>query len=864
MYIPGFAEATQSRTLMQIQGGQLQNWFQPLYGTQYRQAWGTATNPAAAAPLYPPTTGAGNVWTNATTADIFNRDFYTVGGWTNVANVTLLGNYHYPGVTDRSIYDWKKINILQADFGSQRNGTYQVDLEQELTKDLFFTAGWMRQEFDQWSNYTIGQLNATALRVDPNKYLPDGTPNPYFGRTYVSDFDPDRYRVSEDDDHFRGMLAYTPDFRQYKNWLHWLGHHQLLGLWSRDEYMTATYRDRLNYIAAGNADAGFRYLPNPNNNADGSPTGWNFQGVGSLQRNYYLASPGDPIGVVTRAPGEWNPITYSGNIRTYDYANKTFQQTPVTTTYNTFDANTGRSQKMLQSYSAGMTNYLLDDRLVLTLGARIDKLKARITNNNAFTQSDGTTIAAVPSAVKWKNGYLDTDTFFNRFMPPQYYTGRTKTGGGVFRPFHNWSAIESRANSGNPFWEIVNDFGVSYNWSNNFDAPPSAQVDPLGTPLPKPQGVGRDYGFQFELLKHRLFARVTWFDASNENQRVAAGGTTIGRLRDNLDVSIFRKWARTIALINEGFDPTSPSFGDAAKATAGVLTQQQEDTVEADTSKIWQQSYNHYGELGDIGATQDTRAKGTEIEINYNQGGWSNKFTYGKQVTFVSNVLKQYDMLYALRSPVWTTIKASDYLLPQYQKYANYNTSDGTPVQLGNFWTGSWGFDQTVKLNEVNGNTTVQNYFNNVIAPQASLAKDLNGQEAPNQRKYRWSYLTNYDFSSGPLKGFSLGGDVRWESKMIIGYYGIASGANTTNPKIMDKSDITKPIFVHGNTYYDAHVRYRRKLWHDRTTMTLQLNVVNMFERGHLEPVAVNYDGSVWGYRIIDPRQFIFSAGFDF
>jgi hypothetical protein len=46
--------------------------------------------------------------------------------------------------------------------------------------------------------------------------------------------------------------------------------------------------------------------------------------------------------------------------------------------------------------------------------------------------------------------------------------------------------------------------------------------------------------------------------------------------------------------------------------------------------------------------------------------------------------------------------------------------------------------------------------------------------------------------------------------------------------------------------------------------MSLQLNVVNAFEDGHLQVTSVNYDASPYGFRIIDPRQFIFSATFEF
>src|SRR5207253_2895632 len=99
------------------------------------------------------------------------------------------------------IYDWKKVNILQADYGSQKNKNYNLEFEQQIARNLYFNAVWFRQDFKQSSNYTVGQLNATGVYVDENKYLPDGTPNPYVGLPFVYDRDSDRYINNEVDDH---------------------------------------------------------------------------------------------------------------------------------------------------------------------------------------------------------------------------------------------------------------------------------------------------------------------------------------------------------------------------------------------------------------------------------------------------------------------------------------------------------------------------------------------------------------------------------------------------------------------------------------------------------------------------------------
>jgi hypothetical protein len=236
------------------------------------------------------------------------------------------------------------------------------------------------------------------------------------------------------------------------------------------------------------------------------------------------------------------------------------------------------------------------------------------------------------------------------------------------------------------------------------------------------------------------------------------------------------------------------------------------------------------------------------------------KLTYGNQDAQYSNVLLEFNAWYDVRNPVWQAAKASDYLLPQYQGLAKYTTSGGREVDLTNFWT-SYGFASEVRLDEPFGNTNVANYYNINVNPQVLLARDLDGQSAPGQRKNRTSFLTNYSFVEGKLKGWAVGGVERWEDKSIIGYYGKASGANGTQ---LDVSDTTRPIYDDANFYTDLWVSYTRKVFNDKVRMKLQLNVVNAFENGGLQTVAVNYDGSPYAFRIVDPRQFILTAGFDF
>lgn len=858
LYVPGIGMVNQGRSIMQIADGQLVNWFQPTYQYAYLTGWGSGGNPAANPAVFPT---AGNAHANATWADIYTRGYTSSVGWTGNNNGIIGGNagYKYPGVTDSSIYDWRSVNLNSMNFGTAENTNYNLEFEQELPGDLFVSAGWFRQDYDNRSNYTVAQLNVSTLYVDTNKNLPDGSPNPYFGKPYVEDFDADSYVTKQEDDHYRAMLAWTPDFTQKEGWQKWLGRHQVLGLWSRDEYMTGTLRQRLAYYSS-TSDAGrYRYVQNQNNNADGSATGWDrFPNNNSAwRRTYYLAAPGDANGVVTRSAGTWDHLNYTGDIKVYDYASSQFTSVNVSTGFDTLFANTARNQRQVDSQSFGITSHLWDDRLVTTFGMRKDKYKARVTNDGlaALTDAAGNVIApAITNAQKWVNGDYQTDLTFNRWARWNELTGSTRTMGGVLRPFQKWSGIESRANSGSPVWQLIRGFGLSYNESDNFNPPNQALGDFYGNPLPKPTGEGKDYGFQFSLFDDKLFGRVTWFEASNLNENIAAPNV-YGRLSSNMDETLFRNWARTIALINMGMDPTADGFGTNLSAA-------QETAVQAAAETIWQLPYAYYGTTPFArGATRNAEAEGVEAEINYNPTrSWTMKFTFGKQDTKYAGVLKEYEPWYAERSAVWQAARASTYLLPQYQGLATYTTTGGRAVDLTNFWS-SYGYRSELFPETANGADNPLDYYNINVAPFILLDRDLQGQSASGQRKYRWSYLTSYAFTEGALRGFTVGGSQRWEDKAVIGYYGKASGANGT---LLDVSDVNRPVYDSANFYTDLWIAYRRPIWDGKVNMKLQLNVSDVFESGGLRPVAVNYDGSPYAFRIIDPRQFVFTATFDF
>jgi hypothetical protein len=56
---------------------------------------------------------------------------------------------------------------------------------------------------------------------------------------------------------------------------------------------------------------------------------------------------------------------------------------------------------------------------------------------------------------------------------------------------------------------------------------------------------------------------------------------------------------------------------------------------------------------------------------------------------------------------------------------------------------------------------------------------------------------------------------------------------------------------------------YHLRFFHNKVQCRLPLNIIDVFEKGRLQAVAVNPDDGPWLFRIVNPRQFILSASFD-
>ncbi len=149
-------------------------------------------------------------------------------------------------------------------------------------------------------------------------------------------------------------------------------------------------------------------------------------------------------------------------------------------------------------------------------------------------------------------------------------------------------------------------------------------------------------------------------------------------------------------------------------------------------------------------------------------------------------------------------------------------------------------------------NATLLTFYDQYVAeslPSIRTAARLSGSAAPEIRKWRANLVTRYEFTRGFIRGLSVGGAVRWQDKIGIGYPYVTVGGITA-------ADITRPYFGPAETAFDATVAYRRKLkiMGSAVNWVVSLNVRNLNAKDELIPIASNPDGS-WGTFRIPPER---------
>ena len=768
-------------------------------------------------------------------------------------------------ISNQSIYDWNSINLAGNSKSWDNDNMYMAEIDQVILstskQSLAAQFTFLREDSKRLENQPMGPAsvnsNVGQLQVDVNQVNLDGTPNPYYGRPYLRSSEPYLRDMPDLWDTSRAQLVYRLDFSQDKGLTKWLGTQQVLGYYE--------YKDQQNRLYT------YRHA------ALGTNLPWEqkYLGLNTPLGNRVQQSIADPRYNI--APGNYARVieqyyvgnTVGGGIQ---YAPSYFPEGvsipyvwgPSSTTLlkdvsaigwsPSPDSGGGGSndETVIKTIGGVLQSNFLEGKLIGTFGLREDKVYDR--NAPLATLTSDLLSYDFGASNQWLPTWREAK-------------GKTNSVSVVARPFRDFKFLASAFNGGGAIsrflFEAVNNLSLTYNISDNFIAQGPA-YDLFLKQLPNQTGTSKDLGLWLNVFDGKLSIRYNHFDTKQLNLRngdITTMAQRILRYDGFVSSDAWNLRSQTTAWLN-------------GLGTGGLATN---DQIAA-AIKMPLDQYNGLQRIvsnSTYAAVMDSESKGDELELNFNPTrNWTVSGSVTKTVAINTAVGSAVDDYIALRMPVWTTLED-----PRFTRTTQTINGVTTAITANTLPIGATGhllwwnimgtpFSTVAGYNATNSAAT--NYASNVDAPM-SVFRSMIGRPRPQMRKYSTKFNTRYNLSGISnnviLKAMTVGGSLRWTDKGAIGFYGLgydpSKDLTLASNKIL-QLDPNRPIYSPAETYLDLFTSYRTKMFSDKVRATFQVNVKNVTEKGgRLLATSAFFDGRASTYRIVDPRQFVFSASFD-
>jgi len=727
----------------------------------------------------------------------------------------------------------------------------------------------------------------------------DGTPNPNVGRPFVSTTGGSNYSETTTSEDKRVTAYVTHDFRRDNSgWIgRVVGKHTVTGLWADSSQTT----DRRNWDSYGYLDPNAYKLQDP----DIDPTTVNFTYVEPAMVMYLGPS------LLGKSAAGANLPRISGTPRIANGAVTYFDDTWKATGVNpaapwTNNAYTTDPSKLAPGYPVGNNplptsftqannpaNYVGWTTAPLNITQAADSAANRdlLTTNAALNRSE-----TISKALVWQGKMLDDSivaTLGWRQDTAKAYGLSRNIGDAADRQQIDFSSyavpggpnavirVNSRSESlvahlmelpglKNLTKNWPFEVSLSYGQSTNFQ-PLAGRVDVLGEQVAPPSGKTVDRSIVIATRDGKYSLKFTRYVTSEQNISTKAGGFA----------NDFNWFMYGLVGFTNMFDPAiqgGPIWGplksgsnieqysfsddvsvqspqnlaDQTNAIAGVRAFEKAvdprfwkawgfvsaATVQSNSTALPNPYVVPNGIPNGFTITEDGVSKGYEIELNANPvPNWRITLNASKQEAVRNNIGGA--ALNTFMNQLITMVQGDGGLMHFW-----WGTSD-VPRAKGIFYTG-------------------------VGAPGALGAdwanlKLVEGAAAPEIRTWRYNLVSNYDFTRSILKGFNIGGAVRYQSGVTIGY---PPTGDPTKPDTLG-FDLANPYKGPSETNYDAWIGYSRTVlrnvkWH------VQLNVTNLFKHDYLipitaqGPIAGQAAGTPAGYRIGPTQTFTLTSRFNF
>ncbi len=474
-----------------------------------------------------------------------------------------------------------------------------------------------------------------------------------------------------------------------------------------------------------------------------------------------------------------------------------------------------RLRTKVASFAVNAQSQFLDDHLVVNTGYRKDRVR-----NWVNTEARRIGLDEIPDIT---NGLRLEDGMFTRTSSSIFAYGGVLHWPRKLVPLPRW----------------VNDVTFHYNTSDNF-VPEAERVDAYNRPLASPKGFSKDYGVSFSFLENKIVARLNWYQShllnatssANPNRIYSNIFTQYGRHnREFSQIDTNRDGVidpEAIARLSPGETAASfyPNFERAKSAWAALDAFLTPELRAAYNYRTDTDGFSIIQSGGNVRDTQDIEGRGFEAEITLNPTpAWRIAFNAAKQETILTNIAPRFD---ALLEEFW---------MPHNQRFGDLNTNTPSQVRSG-----------TSLLTETNGQLV--EYY---------TAKGQAGRPQPEQRKWRINVVNRYEFREGRLRGFSVGGAVRWQDRFAYGYPIFTNATGVILP------DIARPYIAPSDLSLDLTFGYRRKIMRN-VNWSAQVNLRNVdnWSSDSVSVVRVQPDGSPGRARFDPPREILLTNTFRF
>ncbi len=614
-------------------------------------------------------------------------------------------------LTDPGIYDFYN-NMMDgpnkhewADWHS-----FNVALEQHfLDRTAGIEIAFDRQRLDQGNVLPLASASAYSIRIDMNEYLPNGMPNPNFGRPMTVGFQTAK-RTADDTDAGRATGYYNLNLTKVgPDWLgRILGRHQITATHTRSE----SFRE--NYGATYSINSGVDYsLANQGRINDSSTQGrlvslYHYMGPGvsgsSTVGGGLVTPTGQLPSGLTRVPIMWaGPDTQASSTSTANWIIREFDllSTGPKDVNNTRRASgIRRTGQQINSTSFVTQDRWLNDKLVTTLGWRRDDVHS------------------------WDAGTaaMDPATGLGINDPSQLYL--QKVGVQSERTF-SWGAVGHSPEFIKRLLPWGTDISLTVNRADNFR--PTGQRYSMFDELVDPQmGETKEYGVLLSTFNGKLVLRYAHYETASANAGV---GLPVQAFADSMEDLLDQT-----AMGNNAGKPGVAEFDQWLASPEGVAVTKTFRLRQNASGTDW----DYDRRTGQVSGTTDIVSEGDEFEVVYNPTrNWRIAFNATKSTAIRSNTGT--DMLKVVNS-----------LLPLVDREA------ARPIE-----SQLWQADNGTRWNA--------GFRQNTVIPLIQTTSQ-DGSPTSELRKWRWNAISNYRFTEGVVKGFNLGAAVRWQDKVAIGF----------------------------------------------------------------------------------------------